>query len=169
IGTSRALMSKGFRMPVLYTNASGKENETLKVELGARLVSLDQLLGESDFISLHTPLTPATRHLLTAETFARMKPSAILINTARGPIIKEDDLVAALGARTIAGAGLDVYEFEPKMVPGLADLDNAVVAPHIGSATSSSRAGMSLLAARNLLVMLQGGKPESCLNPEIYA
>ncbi len=169
IGTAMALMSKGFRMPVLYTNASGKENETLKVELGARRVSLDQLLGESDFISLHTPLTPATLHLITAETFARMKPTAILINTARGPVIKEDDLVAALGSRTIAGAGLDVYEFEPKMAPGLADLDNAVVVPHIASATSSSRAGVSLLAARNLLAMLQGRKPESCLNPEIYA
>ena len=169
IGTAMGLMSKGFQMPVLYTNASGKENETLKAELGAQRVSLDQLLGESDFISIHTPLTPATRHLFQAETFARMKPAAILINTARGPIIKEDDLVAALGSRTIAGAGLDVYEFEPKMAEGLAGLDNAVVVPHIGSATSSGRAGMSLLAARNLLAMLQGRKPESCLNPEIYA
>ncbi len=169
IGTAMALMSKGFRMPVLYTNTSGKENETLKVELGARRVSLDQLLAESDFISIHTPLTPATRHLFTAETFARMKPSAILINTSRGPVIKEDDLVAALGARTIGGAGLDVYEFEPKMAPGLANLDNAVLLPHIGSATRSSRGGMSLLAAKNLLAMLQGRKPESCLNPEIYA
>jgi glyoxylate reductase len=169
IGTAMGLMSKGFQMPVLYTNASGKENETLKAELGAQRVSLDQLLGESDFISIHTPLTPATRHLFQAETFARMKPAAILINTARGPIIKEDDLVAALGSRTIAGAGLDVYEFEPKMAEGLAGLDNAVVVPHIGSATSSGRGGMSLLAARNLLAMLQGRKPESCLNPEIYA
>ena len=118
IGTAMGLMSKGFQMRVLYTNASGKENETLKAELGAQLVSLDQLLRESDFISIHTPLTPATRHLFTAETFARMKPTAILINTARGPVIKEDDLVAALGSRTIAGAGLDVYEFEPKMAPG---------------------------------------------------
>jgi glyoxylate reductase len=169
IGTAMGLMSKGFQMPVLYTNASGKENETLKAELGAQRVSLDQLLRESDFISIHTPLTPATRHLFKAETFARMKPAAILINTARGPIIKEDDLVAALGSRTIAGAGLDVYEFEPKMAEGLAGLDNAVVVPHIGSATSSGRTGMSLLAARNLLAMLQGRKPESCLNPEIYA
>ncbi|MCX5888307.1 MAG: D-glycerate dehydrogenase [Deltaproteobacteria bacterium] len=169
IGTAMALMSKGFQMRVLYTNTSGKENQTLQAELRARLVSLDELLAESDFISIHTPLTPATRHLFKAETFARMKPAAILINTARGPIIKEDDLVAALGSRTIAGAGLDVYEFEPQMTAGLADLNNAVVVPHIGSATSSSRAGMSLLAARNLLAMLQGEKPESCLNPEIYA
>ncbi len=169
IGTAMALMSKGFQMRVLYTNTSGKENQTLQAELGARLVSLEELLAESDFISIHTPLTPDTRHLFKAETFARMKPAAILINTARGPIIKEDDLVAALGSRTIAGAGLDVYEFEPQMTAGLADLNNAVVVPHIGSATTSSRAGMSLLAARNLLAMLQGEKPESCLNPEIYA
>ena len=168
IGTAMGLMSKGFRMPVLYTNFSGKENETLKAELGARRVSLEQLLREADYISIHSPLTPATRHLFTAKAFARMKPTAILINTARGPIIKEDDLVAALGSRTIAGAGLDVYEFEPQMAKGLAELDNAVVIPHIGSATSSSRGGMSLLAARNLLAMLEGRKPESCLNPEIY-
>jgi glyoxylate reductase len=156
-------------MQVLYTKASGQENETLKAELGARRVGLDELLAESDFISIHTPLTPTTRHLFRAETFARMKPCAIIINTARGPVIKEEDLVAALRARTIGGAGLDVYECEPHMAEGLADLDNAVVVPHIGSATSNSRAGMSLLAARNLLAMLQGEKPESCLNPEIYA
>ena len=168
IGTAMALMSKGFRMRVLYTNTSGRENQTLKSELGARLVSMDELLAESDFISIHTPLTPATRHLFRAETLARMKPSAILINTARGPIIKEDDLVAELRSRGIAGAGLDVYEFEPRMAEGLAGLDNAVITPHIGSATTSSRTGMALLAARNLLAMLKGERPESCLNPEIY-
>jgi glyoxylate reductase len=168
IGTAMALMSKGFRMKVLYTNTSGQENQTLKSELGARLVPLDELLADSDFISIHTPLTPSTKHLFRAETFARMKPSAILLNTARGPVIKEDDLVAALRARRIAGAGLDVYELEPRMTEGLADLDNAVLTPHIGSATTSSRRGMALLAARNLLAMLQGERPESCLNPEIY-
>ena len=168
IGTALALMSRGFGMRVLYTNASGRENQTLKTELGARLVSFDELLRESDFISIHTPLTPATRHLFRAETLARMKPSAVLLNTARGPVIKEDDLVAALRNRVIAGAGLDVYEFEPRMAAGLADLDNAVLTPHIGSATTSSRTGMALLAARNLLAMLRGERPESCLNPEIY-
>jgi glyoxylate reductase len=168
IGTAMALMSKGFRMQVLYTNTSGKENQTLKTELEARLFSFDELVAESDFISIHTPLTPATRHLFRAETFARMKPTAILINAARGPVIKEDDLVAALRARRIAGAGLDVYEFEPRMTEGLADLDNAVLTPHIGSATTSSRTGMALLAARNLLAMLKGERPESCLNPEVY-
>jgi glyoxylate reductase len=168
IGTAVALMSKGFRMRVLYNKTSGKENQTMRTELGARLVSFDELLASSDFISIHTPLTSSTMHLFRAETFAKMKPGAILINTARGPIIKEDDLVAALRSHTIAGAGLDVYEFEPHLATGLADLDNAVLTPHIGSATTSSRTGMALLAARNLLAMLRGEKPESCLNPEIY-
>ena len=168
IGTAMALMSRGFGMQVLYTNVSGQENQTLKAELGARLVSFGELAAESDFVSIHTPLTPATRHLFRTETLARMKPTAILINTARGPIIKEDDLVAALSSRRIAGAGLDVYEFEPRMAEGLAELDNAVITPHIGSATTSSRTGMALLAARNLLAMLRGERPESCLNPEIY-
>jgi glyoxylate reductase len=169
IGTAMALMSRGFKMRVLYTNTSGRENPTLKTELGARLASFDELLRESDFISIHTPLTPASRHLFRAESFARMKPGAVIINTARGPVIKEDDLVAALRSRVIAGAGLDVYEFEPGMASGLAGLDNAVLTPHIGSATTSSRTGMSLLAARNLLAMLKGERPESCLNPEIYS
>ena len=168
IGTAAALMSRGFGMQVLYTNVSGQENQTLKAELGAWLVSFGELAAESDFISIHTPLTPATRHLVRAETLARMKPTTILINTARGPVIKEDDLVAALSSRRIAGAGLDVYEFEPRMAEGLAELDNAVITPHIGSATTSSRTGMALLAARNLLAMLRGERPESCLNPEIY-
>jgi glyoxylate reductase len=168
IGTAMALMSKGFRMRVLYTNTGGQENPTLKTELGARLVSMDELLAESDFISIHTPLTSATRHLFRAETFARMKPSAILINTSRGPVIKEDDLVAALRAGLIGGAGLDVYEFEPRLTEGLADLNNAVITPHTGSATTSSRTGMALLAARNLLAMLRGDRSESCLNPEVY-
>jgi glyoxylate reductase len=168
IGTAMALMSKGFKMRVLYTNASGKENQTLKSELGARLVSFEELIAESDFISIHTPLTDVTRHLFRAETFAMMKPSAILLNTARGHVIKEDDLLAALRARRIAGAGLDVYEFEPRMTEGLADLRNAVLTPHIGSATTSSRNGMAILAARNLLAMLKGERPETCLNPEIY-
>jgi glyoxylate reductase len=168
IGKAMALMSRGFKMRVLHTNASGREDPTLKAELGARLVSFEELLAEADFISIHTPLTPATRHLFRAETLARLKPTAILINTARGPVIKEDDLVAALRSGRIAGAGLDVYEFEPRMAEGLAELDNAVITPHIGSATTSSRTGMSLLAARNLLAMLRGERPESCLNPELY-
>lgn len=168
IGTAMALMSRGFDMPVLYTSSSGRKNGVLESELSARLVSFDQLLAESDFISLHTPLTPQTRHLFDADAFKRMKETAYIINTARGPVIDEAALVEALRKGEIAGAGLDVYENEPDMAPGLAGLDNAVVLPHIGSATRTSRDDMATLAARNLIAMLKGQRPETCLNPEVF-
>lgn len=167
IGTAMALMSRGFRMPVVYSSSSGRRNKVLDDELGARLVSFDELLEQSDYISLHAPLTPTSRHIFNARTFARMKPTSILINTGRGPLIKEDDLVQALTDGLIAGAGLDVYEFEPRMADGLADLPNTVLLPHVGSATQSTRANMALLAARNLLAMIQGDSPETCLNPGV--
>lgn len=169
IGTAMALMSRGFRMPVLYCSSVNRRNEVLERDLGARLASFDELLAEADFVSIHTPLTAATRHLFDSRAFARMKPTAYLINTTRGPIINESDLVAALRAGRIAGAGLDVYEDEPQLAQGLADLANVVLLPHIGSATVSTRDNMATLAARNLLAMLAGHRPESCLNPEIYS
>lgn len=169
IGTAMALMSKGFRMNVLYTSSSGRTNGVLEAELNARLVSFDELLKQSDYISLHMPLTPDTRHLFDASAFSMMKKTAYLINTARGPVIKEDDLVVALRSGEIAGAGLDVYEKEPAMAEGLADLDNVVVLPHVGSATVASRTDMAELAARNLIAMLKGEKPETCLNPELFS
>lgn len=168
IGTATALMSRGFNMKVLYTSSSGRQNRVLDDKLGAELVPFDTLLEQADFISIHTPLTPQTRHLFDASAFARMKDTAYVVNTARGPIIKETDLVAALQNGAIAGAGLDVYENEPKMAPGLAGLDNAVILPHIGSATTASRTDMATLAARNLIAMLRGTRPETCLNPELY-
>ena len=167
IGTAMALMSKGFRMPVLYSNSSGRRNEVLEKELGACLVSFEELVERSDYISLHAPLTPQSRHLFNANTFARMKKSAFLINTGRGPLIKEDDLVLALRNGQLSGAGLDVYEFEPRMAEGLAALPNTVLLPHIGSATDTTRANMATLAARNLLAMLRNERPETCLNPEV--
>lgn len=167
IGTAMALMSRGFRMPVVYSSSSGRRNDVLENELSARLVPFEELLAQSDFISLHAPLTPQSRHLFNAGTFARMKNTAILINTGRGPLIKEDDLVAALREGEIGGAGLDVYEFEPRMAQGLAELPNTVLLPHVGSATHSTRANMATLAARNLLAMLKGSRPETCLNPEV--
>ncbi len=166
IGTAMAMMSRGFNMRVLYTRASGP-NETLDRELVARHVVLDELLAESDFISLHVPLTDRTRHMFDARAFSRMKRRAVLVNTARGPIVKEDDLVAALQNGDIAAAGLDVYENEPAMAQGLADCANAVLLPHIGSGTRSSRDGMAELAAENLLAMLRGETPPTCLNPEV--
>lgn len=166
IGTAMALMSKGFAMRVLYTDEVA--NPVLEKDLGARKVPFEELLRESDFVSVHVPLMPATRHLFNAKTLALMKPTAYLINTSRGPVIHEAELVEALRRGVIAGAALDVYEFEPKMVPGLAELPNAVLAPHTASATRSSRSGMSVKAATNLLAMLRGERPPDCLNPEIY-
>lgn len=168
IGTEMALMSRGFNMNVLYTSSSGRHNEVLESELGAKLTSFEEVLEQADFISVHTPLTPGTRHLFDAAAFAKMKKTAYLINTARGPIIKEDDLVTALKTGEIAGAGLDVYENEPGMAPGLAELENVVVLPHIGSATTSSRNDMATMVARNIIAMLEGKPAETCLNPEIY-
>lgn len=166
IGTAMARMSRGFDMKVLYTSSS-RRNDALEQELGARRVPFDELLAESDFISIHAPLTPNTRHLFNAQAFARMKPTAVLVNTGRGPVIDEAALVAALTDGQIGGAGLDVYEFEPKMAEGLAALPNAVLLPHIGSATRSSRDGMAELAARNLIAMLEGDTPPTCLNPDV--
>lgn len=168
IGTETALMSRGFNMKVLYTSSSGRRNGVLDAELNAELVSFEELLKRSDYISVHAPLTPQTKHMFDASAFSMMKDTAYLVNTARGPVIKEDDLVTALRNGDIAGAGLDVYESEPAMAPGLADLENVVVLPHIGSATTSSRTDMATLAARNLIAMLRGEKPETGLNPELF-
>ena len=166
IGSAMARMSSGFGMRVLYTSSSSR-NDELERDLGARRVEFDELLRESDFISIHTPLRPSTRHLFNAEAVRRMKNTAILINTGRGPVIKEDDLVAALRDGEIGGAGLDVYEMEPRMAEGLKDCPNAVLLPHIGSATHSARDDMALLAAGNIEAMLAGTKPPAILNPEV--
>jgi len=166
IGTSMALKSKGFAMRILYTDEM--TNATIEEELGAKRVPLSELLEESDFISIHVPLMAATRHLFNADVFKKMKATAYLINTSRGPVVDEGELVEALKNRVIAGAGLDVYEFEPELTSGLADLDNVVITPHTASATVSSRTNMALKAAENLLAMLRGERPPDCLNPEIY-
>jgi glyoxylate reductase len=151
----------GFQMPILYTNPSPVPD--VEAELGARRVSLEILLRESDFVSLHLPLTAETRHLIAAPQLALMKPSAILINTARGPIVDEAALVAALQAGTIAGAALDVYEDEPALHPGLLSLhEHVVLLPHLGSATTATRQNMALTAARNIVAVLSGQPP---LNP----
>ena len=165
IGTAMALKSKGFRMRVLYAQA--RANETLERELGARRVGIEELFSESDFVSVHVPLRESTRHLVSAALIARMKPSAYLINTARGPVVDEAALVSALKGRKIAGAGLDVYENEPRLAPGLAECENAVLTPHVGSATIETRTNMALLAAENLLDVLSGRRPQAILNPEV--
>jgi glyoxylate reductase len=166
IGQAFALKSRGFAMGVLY--ADDRPCPALERELGARRVSLDELLAAADFVSVHVPLTPATRHLIDARALDRMKPSAYLINTSRGPVVDEAALVQALRTGTIAGAGLDVYEDEPRLAPGLAELDNAVLAPHTASATVTARNNMALTAARNLIAMVAGERAPDCLNPEVY-
>ncbi|MGQ0645699.1 MAG: 2-hydroxyacid dehydrogenase [Elusimicrobiota bacterium] len=159
IGTAMALMSKGFGMNVLYSGRS--RNETLEKELGARKTGLEDLLRESDFVSVHARLTAETRGLIGKAQLAMMKPTAVLINTARGPVVDEAALVDALRSGRLFAAGLDVYEKEPSLAPGLAELPNAVLLPHAGSATVEARERMSLLAAENIAAVLEGRAPPS--------
>lgn len=163
IGARLARMAAGFEMKLLYHNR--KQSAEMEA-LGASLVPLKILLAESDFISLHVPLTDQTRHMIGAAQFQQMKRTAVLINTARGPVIDEAALVEALAAKTIFGAGLDVYEQEPTLHPGLRALDNVVLLPHIGSATIRTRDRMADMAAGNLLAMLAGERPANPVNPE---
>ncbi|MBN2489868.1 MAG: D-glycerate dehydrogenase [Planctomycetes bacterium] len=157
IGTAFALKSRGFGMRVLY--ADREASEPLERELGARRVALGALLRESDFLSLHVPLTPETRHLIGRAELEAMKPTAILVNTSRGPVIDEAALVTALREGRIGGAGLDVYENEPELMPGLTELPNAVLCPHTGSATVAARSRMAELAATDLIRVLRGEEP----------
>jgi glyoxylate reductase len=167
IGRGVAHRAKGFNMRVIYYDPNPLAPE-LERDLGVARVDLARLLVESDFISVHVPLTPETQHLLSTAQFGQMKPSAILINTSRGPVIDEAALVEALNAKKIAGAGLDVYEREPAVHPGLIPLPNVVLAPHIASATVRTRSEMSAMAARNMATGVRGGKPPNLLNPEVF-
>lgn len=167
IGRAFALKSRGFDMKVLYTDEHPCEE--LEKSLGARKVSLQELLRESDFVSVHVPLMPATRHLIDEAALALMKRTAVLVNTSRGPVVDEAALVRALRSGTIAAAGLDVYEAEPLAAEGLAELPNVVMTPHTASATVASRNGMAVKAAANLVAMLSGRRPPDCINPGIYS
>ena len=163
IGTATAARAAGFSMPIVYTS---RNRSTAIEKLGARYCSLDELLQESDFVSVHVPLTPDTTHLIGVRELDLMKPSAYLINTARGPVVDEKALVNALRNGGIAGAGLDVFEREPALEPGLADLDNVVMLPHVGSGTVTTRIRMGNMAATNLIAMVRGEEPPNCVNPE---
>ena len=165
IATAVAERARGFRMPILYT---GRRVSPEIEALGGRRVPLDALLTESDFVSLHVPLTAETRHMIDARALAKMKPTAYLINTARGPVVEESALVDALRGGRIGGAGLDVYEDEPRMAEGLADCPNTVLLPHLGSATRATRAAMSRIAAENLTAALRGERPPNLVNPEVW-
>ena len=145
-------------MRVLYY-ARSRHVEFEMSPLAARRVTLEEGLAEADVVSIHTPLTPETRHLINAKAIALMKPKAILVNTARGPVVDEAALVAALRARRIWGAGLDVFEDEPRLAPGLAECDNAVLTPHIGSAEEKYRELMTEMVAANATAILEGRQP----------
>ena len=165
IATAVAERAAGFRMPLVY---SGRRASPTLGALGARLVGLDELLARADFVSLHVPLTAETTHLIDARALSLMKPTSYLINTSRGPVVDESALVEALKAGRIAGAGLDVYEREPAMADGLADCENAVLLPHLGSATVETRARMSRIAADNVIAVLEGRRPPNLVNPDAW-
>ncbi|GGL38268.1 D-glycerate dehydrogenase [Phycicoccus endophyticus] len=158
IGLATAHRARAFGMRVLLSGRSEPDPAAVR-RLEARVVPFEELLAEADVLSVHTPLTPATRHLLDAAALARMKPSAVLVNTARGPVVDEAALAAALEAGTLAGAGLDVFEDEPRVHPGLLERDDVVLLPHIGSATIETRTAMADLAADNVLAVLAGRAP----------
>lgn len=162
-GRVAEIAQKGFGMKVIYADIV--RNEKAEEELGLHFhPMLETLLREADFVSLNVPLTDSTRHLMNRERLAELKPTAILINTARGPVVDELALIEALKNKKIAGAGLDVYEFEPKLSEGLAALDNVILTPHIASATDFARDGMSRLAAENILAALEGKTPPNALS-----
>jgi len=158
IGQATARRAKAFGMDIVYQSRS-EIDPAIAAELGARRVDLDELLTVSDVISLHCPYGPATHHLIGAEQLSAMKSSTYLVNTARGPIVDEAALAAALREGVIAGAGLDVFEKEPQVHPELLDLENVTLVPHLGSATVETRTAMAVLAAENTLAMLRGEQP----------
>ena len=148
---------RGFDMKVFYYDV--KRDENFEKEYGAEFKSVEDVLKNSDYVSIHVPLLPETKHLINAEKLKIMKPSAYLVNTSRGPIIDEAALVEALKNKTIKGAALDVFENEPALAPGLADLDNIIITPHIASATEETRSKMSEIAADNIIAVLGGQTP----------
>lgn len=166
IGSMVARRAKGFGVKVLYNTRS--RDEEAEKELGVEYRELSELLAESDYVTLHVPLTPETRHLINNETLAKMKPTAFLVNTARGPVVDEHALADALRAGKIAGAALDVHENEPQMNPELMQMENAILTPHIASATVEVREKMTEQAVDAILKVLAGEKPENLVNEEVW-
>ena len=158
IGQATARRARAFGMNVVYAGRRRAPAE-IEAEVGARLLPLEELLATSDVVSLHCPLSAETRHLIDAEALGRMKPSAFIVNTTRGPVVDEAALAEAVRAGTIAGAGLDVFEREPEVHPALLELENVVLIPHLGSATVETRTAMGVLAAENVVAVLGGGAP----------
>ena len=167
IGQALARRARGFDMRILYYDAVGAP-EAVERELGVEFASAERLLRESDFVSLHVPLAAHTRHMIGAAQLSMMKPTAILVNTSRGPVVDEAALAEALEKGIIGGAGLDVFENEPRVHPGLLKLDNVVLAPHIASASVDTRRKMCMMAAENAVAALEGRRPANLLNPEAW-
>jgi len=167
IGQAMARRAQGFSMRVLYHNRR-RAPKAVEKKLGARYASLDKLLRESDFVSLNLPYSPQAHHLIGARELALMKPTAVIVNAARGGIIDDAALVQALKERRVFAAGLDVFEGEPRFNPGFLELDNVALIPHIGSATRATRMKMNLLAVKNLTSALSGRRPPNLLNPEAW-
>jgi lactate dehydrogenase-like 2-hydroxyacid dehydrogenase len=168
IGQAIAQRARGFSMRVLYHNRS-RLPAKIERATGAKWTTLEKLLRQSDFVSLNMPYSPSSHHLIGAQQLALMKPTAVLVNAARGGVVDDAALIAALKERRIAAAGLDVFEGEPRFNPGFLDLDNVALVPHIGSATRVTRTAMATLAAKNLAAALSGKRPPNLLNPEAWA
>jgi glyoxylate reductase len=164
IGQATARRARGFGMKIIYWGPRRKHEA--ERELGMEHVSLERLLTEADFVSLHPPLNAETRHMISDEQFALMKPTAFIINTARGAVIDEKALVRALKKKRIAGAGLDVFEHEPKLPPALKAMKNVVLTPHLGSAVMEVREQMANIVVDNLQALISGGTPPNCVNPQ---
>ena len=167
IGYAVARRALGFDMRILYHDTHRADPE-LEKQAQAQYVDRDTLLREADFISIHVPLTPETVRFMSIREFSLMKPTAYLVNTARGEVIDEEALVEALKDGRIAGAGLDVFENEPDIHPALFPMDNVILLPHIGSGSVETRTKMGLMAAENLIAAFEGRIPPNCLNPEVY-
>ncbi len=166
IGKAVAKRTKGFDMRVLYFDVF-RADEKVEKEMNVQFTDLETLLKKSDFVSIHVPLLPSTHHLIGKKELSMMKKTAYLINNSRGPVIDEKELVKALEDKKIAGAALDVFENEPELAPGLADLENVVLTPHISSASIETRTKMAVMAAENLLAGLKGVRPPNIVNPEV--
>ncbi len=166
IGGMAAKRAKGFEMRVLYTKRS--RDEEMEKEYGVEFADMDRLLAESDFVSLHVPLNDETRGMINSDAFAKMKHGAILINTARGPIVKEQDLVEALRDGHLGGAGMDVYENEPIINPELVGMENVIMTPHIASATHEAREAMGKLAVDAILQTFSDHIPSNIVNKEVW-
>ncbi len=167
IGKNVARKARGFDMRIIYNDV--QRDVAFESETGAAFVDKETLLREADFLTLHVPLLPETHHYIGAAELKKMKPTAVLINASRGPVVDEQALVEALRERRIFGAGLDVFESEPALEPGLIELDNVVVVPHVASATPATRIAMGEIVVANISNVLNGLPPQTCVNPDVLS